>query len=964
MSSLEDRLRQALAPEYRVEGELARGGSAIVFLATDATLERTVAIKVLRPELATARGAARFLREARLLALVAHPNVVPVHRAGESGGLFYYVMEHLQGETLRSRLDRGPLPPAEAVDLVRQLLAALVAAHDAELVHRDVKPANVLIVGRRALLTDFGIASSTGAPASEGPANVGLGTPGYMAPEQAEGGPATPATDIYAAAMILYEAVTGRKWSLATSTEDADWSEVPPPLIPILRRALAPDPAGRWPDAASLRDALSNSARRKVGGRRLVIASLVAVAALIGTAAVLVVQKREVSGSARALADLAVLPCVPSDERDSARARSVARIAALDLSMMPGLKVRSPFTSFHWWTRPGVVRRPQEAPSALHARRATSCVLAHPAADTLEARLDLYDADGHRMPSSLRVRGPAVDPPQALGDSLALALLGRLGRTVSAGGISELGGLHVQAVAAFLQGEEAFEAGDWALADSAYSTALAIDDRVALARWRLADVHRWELAPTGVDLTRLWERDAGDLPPLDRRLLEARVAPPGPRQFALYQAILRDYPHDAYATMLYADELYHRGPLWGLPLDSAEEVLELAVARDSFFQPTLEQLAWARIRLGEREPAATTVRRLEALDTASPGETATTTRIAAQAWRERFAPDSAPAGRRALFGAHPDPAALLHWSRLAGPYLDLDRSELGLGEALVAVSGTGSRERLSGHLAQGLALMAEGRPGAALAHFDSAAILSGDDEGTVQASSWPVVLAALDVPGVAQDRLVAARDRLRELAASGSTEPVARRQAAWTLALDAYRRLAVPEGDRWARTLGEPTMDSVAGRLRLLLDAVALAARDDLEGGLETSASLLAYDSAGSLEAPFARSVLHLLRAEWQSRLNRPAAALASLTWQESSDLEGAPGEVRYASPLVQAGEVDWALGTVGRLRGAEAALDAGRRRRACRYAREVLRLWRDPEPAFDPGVERARVLRARACPP
>src|SRR3989304_3380344 len=127
MSSLFERLRDALAPEYELERELGAGGMGVVFLARDSALDRRVAIKIIRPELATARATERFLREARLLAQLKHPNIMPVHRAGEAGSFPYYVMDYCEEETLQARLERGPLSPPEAVRLGCQLLEGLEA---------------------------------------------------------------------------------------------------------------------------------------------------------------------------------------------------------------------------------------------------------------------------------------------------------------------------------------------------------------------------------------------------------------------------------------------------------------------------------------------------------------------------------------------------------------------------------------------------------------------------------------------------------------------------------------------------------------------------------------------------------------------------------------------------------------------------------------------------------------------
>src|SRR3989441_11836985 len=224
MSSVLERLRAALAPEYDVEREIASGGMGMVFLGRDMALECPVAIKVLRPELATAHAAERFLREARMLASLRHPHVVPVHHVGQAGEFFYYVMDFLEGETLADRLARGPLGPSEALKLGRDLLDALQEAHERLVVHRDIKPSNVFFVGGRALLVDFGIAKpvsgtsgGAGTPRGRAPAPAPAPTPprsgggalGYIPPQQAAGGGGTPRTDLYAGGAGVYEAPTG-----------------------------------------------------------------------------------------------------------------------------------------------------------------------------------------------------------------------------------------------------------------------------------------------------------------------------------------------------------------------------------------------------------------------------------------------------------------------------------------------------------------------------------------------------------------------------------------------------------------------------------------------------------------------------------------------------------------------------------------------------------------------------------
>ncbi|HET7468940.1 MAG TPA: serine/threonine-protein kinase, partial [Gemmatimonadales bacterium] len=186
-------LQAVLEPQYRLERELGRGGMGVVFLATDTTLDRRVAIKAVHPELASHSSIGRrFLAEARTIARLRHPNVVGVHAAGNADGLLYYVMDEVQGESLRQRLTRDRrLDPAEVARIVADVAAALDAAGRAGVVHRDVKPENVLLdeATGRAMLADFGIARAMAGDSgtSSTGQGVAVGTPSYMSPEQAAG---------------------------------------------------------------------------------------------------------------------------------------------------------------------------------------------------------------------------------------------------------------------------------------------------------------------------------------------------------------------------------------------------------------------------------------------------------------------------------------------------------------------------------------------------------------------------------------------------------------------------------------------------------------------------------------------------------------------------------------------------------------------------------------------------------
>jgi eukaryotic-like serine/threonine-protein kinase len=227
---------------YRFERPLGEGGMATVYLAHDAELDRRVAVKLLAESLAGDEAfRRRFLREARLAARLSHPNVVAVYDAGEAEGRPYIVMEYVEGSTLEGL---GPLPPGEAAGLAVQACQGLAHAHAAGLVHRDVKPHNLLLRTDGTLkVADFGIAR-----AAEGTAltQVGtvLGTAAYLAPEQATGGEVTPATDVYALGAVLYELLTGRPPYEPTSL--ADLAERPE-ITPVSE--LAPEVWPQFEDA-------------------------------------------------------------------------------------------------------------------------------------------------------------------------------------------------------------------------------------------------------------------------------------------------------------------------------------------------------------------------------------------------------------------------------------------------------------------------------------------------------------------------------------------------------------------------------------------------------------------------------------------------------------------------------------------------------------------------------------------
>ncbi len=267
-------LQRALNERYLFERELGRGGMSRVYLARDRRYGREVAVKVLDPEIATAVGAERFLREIRITAQLQHPHIVPLLDSGEAAGLLYSVMPFIEGESLRERLmARGRLPAAEAVSIACGVADALDYAHRRGVIHRDIKPENILISNGHPVVADFGIARAVGLAGGATLTGVGLpiGTAAYMSPEQATAAsPVDGRSDVYSLGCVLYEMLAGRlafsgpnlksvlTQQLTTDPPLAHLSQpdVNPELVTVVRRALAKQPEDRYQTAGELAEAL------------------------------------------------------------------------------------------------------------------------------------------------------------------------------------------------------------------------------------------------------------------------------------------------------------------------------------------------------------------------------------------------------------------------------------------------------------------------------------------------------------------------------------------------------------------------------------------------------------------------------------------------------------------------------------------------------------------------------------
>ena len=276
MSGVTDQLNAALASCYALGRELGRGGMATVYLAKDLKHHRSVAIKVLAPELAAAIGAERFLREIEVAAGLNHPHILPLHDSGAAGDLLYYVMPYVEGESLRERLEREKqLPLDDALQIAREVADALSYAHSHGVVHRDIKPENILLQSGHAVVADFGIAraiTAAGGGTLTG-TGVALGTPAYMSPEQAVGSRDLDGrSDLYSLGCVLYEMLAGQPPFTGPTgeslvhqhlTAEAPSVTIMRPAVPgwvaaAVQRALAKTPADRFSPVALFAEALAH----------------------------------------------------------------------------------------------------------------------------------------------------------------------------------------------------------------------------------------------------------------------------------------------------------------------------------------------------------------------------------------------------------------------------------------------------------------------------------------------------------------------------------------------------------------------------------------------------------------------------------------------------------------------------------------------------------------------------------
>ncbi|HET8622032.1 MAG TPA: protein kinase, partial [Gemmatimonadales bacterium] len=382
LSQLSARLLSALADRYRVERELGRGGMATVYLAHDVRHDRPVALKVLHPEIAVTLGPQRFLREIQLTARLQHPHILPIHDSGEAAGQLWYSMPFVAGESLRERLVRdGTLPEEDALRIIREVALALDYAHRQGIIHRDVKPENILLSDEHPLVADFGIAKAATTGENLTAAGIPIGTPAYMAPEQIEGEPSIDGrADVYAMASVLYEMLAGeppfvgktphavmkRRLSRPAPSLTAVRPDLSPGVATLVDKGLAAEPNDRWATAAEFARVAASlggisggftvvtpaESARAARGSRWRRAALAAAGAVAVAAAILLLRSR-VAATPPSSPLIAVLPFRNmGDPADGYFADGVTDDIRGKLASLPGVRVIASASAAAYATSP------------------------------------------------------------------------------------------------------------------------------------------------------------------------------------------------------------------------------------------------------------------------------------------------------------------------------------------------------------------------------------------------------------------------------------------------------------------------------------------------------------------------------------------------------------------------------------------------------------------------------------
>ncbi len=629
-----------LRDRYVLERELGRGGMATVYCARDLRHDRLVALKVLHPELAATLGTERFLREIQLTSRLQHPNILPVYDSGDTAGQLWYTMPYVRGESLRDRLQREvQLRVDSALQLTKQVAEALGYAHGQGIVHRDVKPENILLEGERAVVADFGIARALDLAGGERLTQTGfsLGTPSYMSPEQVVGSQADARSDIYSLGCVLYEMLAGeppftgpnaqaimaRRLSSPVPSLRTVRETVSPAVERAIEVALAKVPADRFATTdefvaalfgADPGDAKPSLAVRRIPRRWVAIAAGIAVAV---AAAALGLQRWSTTA---VLPDTGLVAVVPfrvasSDSSLAYLHEGLVDLFAAKLNGEAGPKSVDPRAVMRLWNASSEGRSDLPEGEVLRlARRVgagrllTGSIVG--TAERLVLSAAVIDVSTGRPRQQATVDGSHDSLPYLV-DRLAGQLLA-LGTGFQSQQLASLTSASLPALRAYLTGASAHRAGRWSVAIEDFNRALKLDSAFALAGLGLASASDWldgSESERGRTLAwaakeRLGWRDRTFLDAVRRNTLQSM------------QELVRKIPDSPEAWYGLGDKYFHDGALHGVT-DADERALAafrraLALDTATATAPNAEPLAhFAGLALAAGDSA--TVRRLLSL---------------------------------------------------------------------------------------------------------------------------------------------------------------------------------------------------------------------------------------------------------------------------------------------------------------------------------------------------------------
>ncbi len=642
-TSVDQEFANALRDRYLLERELGRGGMATVHLARDLRHDRPVALKILHPELAQALGPERFIREIRLAARLDHPHILPVYDSGETAGRLWFTMPFVDGATLRQRLAREPqLPLAEVVRITREVAAALGYAHGQGIVHRDVKPENILLRGERCVLADFGVARAVDA-AGERLTETGftLGTPAYMSPEQATADRhLDPRSDIYSLGCVVYEMLageppfTGRTAQALIARRLADpvpdlctVRDVPRQVEQVVRQALARAPADRFADAPAFARALEaaagapRAAARPRVPRGLLAAVAVFAVALAGASVWL--RARPAAEEALDADLLVVAPFEVLEPSLEVWREGMGDVLSRVLDGAGPIRTVSPSVVLRRWSGRADRTSAEELGRRTGAGLVVYGAVAPRGRDSVTLRAAVLDRAGGMGKTDIEVSGETARIAE-VADSLGIRVLRVLSpaRAIGWARGTSIGSKSLPALKAFLQGEQFYRRGLWDSALTRYDQAIAADSTFALALAQMAAVLGWRPPTQGAyrpreEYLRRGTLHNRGLPPRDSlyiavdsfSLAAEEATDPETyvrmkfRAVAAVEEAVRRYPEDPVSWYTLGEWRMHEDwPIAGPPAVSLEAFTR-AIALDPGFGPAYEHMPALLLSLGRPEEA-------------------------------------------------------------------------------------------------------------------------------------------------------------------------------------------------------------------------------------------------------------------------------------------------------------------------------------------------------------------------